>query len=66
METPNAFSFQLLGWILFIICALFYIAANIRSGDWLCLTGSILFLMACVVFVTPMVLKPAKRSEKKN
>lgn len=66
METPNAFSLQLLGWILFILCALIYIAANIRSGDWLSLAGSVLFLAACVVFAVPMLLKPANRNVKKD
>ena len=38
------------GWVLFTLCAIFYIAANIRVGDWLSLLGSIFFLLACLVF----------------
>ena len=37
------------------------IAANIRSGDWLSLAGSVLFLAACVVFVVPQILTLHKK-----
>lgn len=39
------------GWVLFTLCALFYIVANILSRDWLSLVGSILFLLACCLFI---------------
>lgn len=40
------------GWVLFTLCALFYSAANTRARDWLSLAGSILFLLACIVFIS--------------
>lgn len=47
---------QLLGWILFILSASFFIAASIRAGDVLSLLGSLLFLFACFVFLVPLVI----------
>ncbi|MBI9084909.1 MAG: hypothetical protein JEZ11_15050 [Desulfobacterales bacterium] len=49
--------YHITGWILFISCAVCYIVANIRSGDWLSLTGSVIFLLACVMFVIPLIGK---------
>jgi hypothetical protein len=37
--------FHLWGWILFLLCAGFFIA------------GSIIFLIACVIFIIPLVIK---------
>jgi drug/metabolite transporter (DMT)-like permease len=47
--------FQLWGWILFIVCAGFFIASAIHNHDALYLIGSIVFLVACIVFVIPLV-----------
>ncbi|MFC2026787.1 hypothetical protein ACFLUX_02300 [Chloroflexota bacterium] len=49
--------FQLSGWILFIVCAGFFIASAIKADDILVLAGSIIFLGGCVVFIIPMVIK---------
>ena len=50
-------NFQLSGWILFLVCAGFFIASAIKTGDILVLAGSIIFLGGCVVFIIPMVIK---------
>ena len=47
--------FQIAGWILFLVSALFFIAASWRAGDALALAGGLLFLIACVVFLVPLV-----------
>ena len=47
--------FQLVGWILFVICAGLFIAASLRSGDRLGLAASIVFLVACAVFMVPLI-----------
>ena len=47
--------FQLWGWILFIVCAGFFIASAIHNHDALYLIGSIVFLVACIVFIIPLV-----------
>lgn len=44
---------QIRGWILFIASALFYIAGTFRAGDLIGLGGSLLFLVACFVFLIP-------------
>lgn len=46
--------FQLWGWALFMISALFFIIASVRSGDWLGLLGGLFFLLANIVFVIPV------------
>jgi Na+/melibiose symporter-like transporter len=46
---------QLLGWLLFVLCALLFIAASIRSGDGLALAASLVFLLACVCFIVPLI-----------
>lgn len=47
--------YNLWGWVLFVICAFFFIASAVASGDMLYLVGSIIFLAACVVFIIPLV-----------
>jgi predicted membrane channel-forming protein YqfA (hemolysin III family) len=51
---------HLLGWILFIVCALFYIASSLKNQDTLTFIGSIFFLVACIVFIIPLVKKMKK------
>ena len=47
--------FHLWGWILFLVCAGFFVASNIKDHNTLSLVGSIIFLIACVVFLVPLV-----------
>lgn len=47
----------LLGWILFIISALGFIASSIHTGDTLELIGSVFFLLACFVFMIPLFVR---------
>lgn len=44
---------DLWGWILFLVCALLFTAAGLRDGDLLITVGSLLFLVACVLFLVP-------------
>lgn len=46
---------QLYGWILFIACALLFIAASIVDRQPLVLAGSIIFLLACLLFLVPLI-----------
>lgn len=52
---------QILGWILFIISALAFMASSIRNGDMLGLIGGAFFLLACFVFLLPYAM-PRERS----
>jgi len=47
--------FQLWGWGLFTVSALLYTVSAIRSGDVLALLGSLAFLIACIVFMVPLI-----------
>ena len=46
--------YQLAGWILFIICAIFFIASSLKNQDILTFIGSVIFLIACIVFLIPL------------
>ncbi len=43
--------FDLWGWVLFVISALFFMASSIRAGDVVGLLGGVFFLLACAVFL---------------
>ncbi len=49
--------FHLWGWILFLVCAGFFIASSITGDSTLNLAGSIIFLAGCVVFIIPFLIK---------
>ena len=57
MSQPLHHRFQLWGWILFVFSALFFIASSLRAGDLLSLLGGLLFLIACIVFLIPLVIE---------
>ena len=42
---------DLLGWLLFVISALFFIWSSLRNGDIIGLLGGVFFLLACVAFL---------------
>ena len=54
--------YQLAGWILFIICAIFFVASSLKNHDILTFIGSFLFLIACIVFLIPLI-KSRKKSD---
>jgi hypothetical protein len=47
--------YQLWGWILFIGSAIFFMVASIRADDPVSLIGGTLFLVACFVFLVPLL-----------
>ncbi|RLB29163.1 MAG: cytochrome oxidase subunit III, partial [Deltaproteobacteria bacterium] len=55
---------NLCGWILFVVCALFFIASSLHGHDILGLVGSIIFLIACLVFIYPLVKKNDRDQDK--
>ncbi|ASC69722.1 hypothetical protein XM38_006510 [Halomicronema hongdechloris C2206] len=42
---------QVIGWLLFIASALFFTVSTLKNGDVLGVCGSLLFLVACFVFL---------------
>jgi membrane-bound ClpP family serine protease len=47
--------YQLYGWILFIACALLFIVESFINRQPLLFVGSIIFLLACVLFLVPLI-----------
>ena len=43
--------YEIWGWLLFVISALFFIASSIRNGDMIGLLGGVFFLLACAAFL---------------
>lgn len=41
------------GWLLFLLSAVLFAVSGIRSGDWLVISGSVVFGAACVLFLLP-------------
>jgi len=54
--------YQLAGWIFFVICAIFFIASSLKNHDLLAFIGGVIFLIACIVFLIPLV-RPNKKAE---
>ena len=52
---PRERKFQLWGWSLFILCALFFLFSAARNHDLPYFVGSMVFLIACVIFIVPLV-----------
>ena len=72
-NTNQEVKFNLLGWILFLVCAVLFVASSIKNHDIIALTASIVFLIACVVFMIPLLrmiadgkTKQTFEREKKN
>jgi hypothetical protein len=55
--------YQLCGWGLFVLCAVFFIASSLKNADMLGLVASIIFLIACFVFIIPLVINFRKGHE---
>src|SRR6202041_3116885 len=64
LESKLERNYQLLGWALFIISAIGFIASSIRSGDILGLIGGIFFLLACFAFLVPLFRSNASGSRE--
>ncbi len=47
--------FHLTGWLLFLVCAIFFIMQYLLHSSALGLIGSIVFLFGCIVFLIPLV-----------
>ncbi len=64
MEIKNQKKFekicQLIGWVLFIVSALFFMASSFRSGDLIGFMGGSFFLVACFVFLIPFIHSQSK------
>jgi len=48
--------FHLIGWLLFLICAIFFILQSLTDNNTFGLTGSVVFLVGCLAFLIPLAL----------
>lgn len=46
----------LIGWMLFFLCSLCFTASSVKNRDPFALAGSIVFLVACIVFLWPLIV----------
>ncbi|MCJ7604768.1 MAG: hypothetical protein MUO19_01880 [Dehalococcoidales bacterium] len=53
---------HLTGWILFVICAGFFIASAVKAQDFVMIAGSVIFLVGCMVFLVPFLVKTDRSS----
>ncbi len=51
---PRSRRAERIGWLLFVLSALFFTAAAWRAGDMLALAGALAFLVACFFFLQPL------------
>ena len=55
--SPRAsWNYTLVGWVLFTVSAACFTAEAVRSGGALYLVASVTFLLACLVFMVPVLL----------
>jgi predicted membrane channel-forming protein YqfA (hemolysin III family) len=47
--------FHLIGWLLFLVCAVLFLVSGVNTGDGLLIAGSVVFLVACIVFLVPLI-----------
>ena len=57
MDEGRRRRFNLWGWALFMVSALFFVLAALRTGDLLGLLGGLCFFVACVVFLVPLLAR---------
>ena len=62
-QLERKIKFQLFGWILFIFCAIFFILSSLKNHDTLTFIGSVIFLVACIVFLIPLFMPGNKNGE---
>ena len=51
-------TYHFLGWAVFLASSVSFAVSAWRAGDWPALTGSILFVVACILFLVPMFRQP--------
>ncbi|RDG31440.1 hypothetical protein DV872_12200 [Oceanispirochaeta sp. M1] len=58
--------YQLAGWFLFLLCAVLYLISGIRSLDYISIAGSIIFFLACIIFLIPLIEEIGNDHRNKN
>jgi len=47
--------FHLVGWLMFLVCAVFFILQSLTDNNIFGLSASVIFLVACVFFLVPLL-----------
>ncbi len=65
MKKPQESAFQLVGWLLFLVSAVFFILSSVHNADLHGLLGALFFFAACLFFMVPLVagILARRRSE---
>jgi hypothetical protein len=62
MTPRNEWNFTFVGWILFTVSSVFFIWSASRADDLISIIASVLFLVACLIFLVPVWrLRPPRR-----
>jgi uncharacterized membrane protein len=54
MTPRSEWRFTLIGWLFLTASAVFFTWSAARAGDWISVIASLLFLIACLVFLVPV------------
>ncbi|MFO7749204.1 MAG: hypothetical protein R6V54_03840 [Desulfobacteraceae bacterium] len=57
----NADRYQLLGLAGFILSGLFFLLSGILNGDFLTFAGSLVWIIACIVWIVPLLQDTDKK-----
>jgi len=47
--------YEMMGWSLFLICAVLFILSGLKNNDILLSIGSVIFLIACIIFLIGLI-----------
>ena len=64
MSMKRKQQFEFAGWAVFVLSAICYTWAGIKAGDPLSITGSLLFLGACFLFLAPGFRQATRATEE--
>ncbi len=62
MSDAAKLRFEMAGWVLFLLSAGFFTFSSVTAGDPAAIAGSLLFLVACLVFMRPLISSLARRN----
>ena len=62
MSARNIWRYHLVGWLLFTASAAAFVISSAGTGDHVALAASLLFLLACIVFLIPLWAQRPRRN----
>lgn len=55
---------ELIGWLVFTFSACAFLASSVRGRDLFAFCGSLLFLLGCLLFLTPLLVVLARKKSR--